>query len=196
VLSESILHAATTMPPKAVANTTCPPVQDMGTNAALPKPHPVPPIRDWWERAIQTVSFEIGGLLIVGPLWTLVTGASATDSMFLLVCLSAAVMSWMAVYNTVFDLVELRTMGTVASARSHRWRVLHTVGLEVSSALLTCPLIMLIADFGLFEALAADVGLTLAYVIYGYFFHLGFDKLRPVQPCSTRGTGKDLSVSG
>jgi uncharacterized membrane protein len=47
--------------------------------------------------------------------------------------------------------------------------------------LVTWPLIMLVTGFGWLEAIAADLGLTLAYAIYSYFFHLAFDKLRPVQ---------------
>lgn len=138
------------------------------------------PVRTWRERAFQTIAFEVGGLLLVSPLWNLASGESAGESLFLLVCLSAAVMTWMAAYNTAFDLAEVRLAGRVASERPHRWRVLHAVGLEVSSILVTWPLIALITGFGWLEALAADIGLTAAYAIYGYFFHLGFDRLRPV----------------
>ena len=45
--------------------------------------HPAPapaPIRSWRERAIQTLAYEFGGLLVVAPLWTVVTGASAAES--------------------------------------------------------------------------------------------------------------------
>ena len=142
----------------------------------------VPPIRDWLTRVIQTISYELGGLLIVGPIWKFTTGASATDSAVLLLCLSAAAMSWMVAYNTVFDVVEFRLTGLVASIRSHRWRVVHALGLEASSVFVTWPLILLVTDFGLLDAMAADLSLTLAYAIYGYFFHLGFDSLRPVRP--------------
>jgi uncharacterized membrane protein len=138
------------------------------------------PVRSWRERALQTLAFELGGLLIVAPIWTLVTGATAAESVTLLICLSAAVMAWMAGYNTVFDLAEARLAGMVASDRPHARRVLHAVGLEVTSALVTWPLIAVVAGLGWLEALVADLGLTIAYAIYGYVFHLGFDRLRPV----------------
>jgi uncharacterized membrane protein len=118
--------------------------------------------------------------LIVAPIWKLVTGATAAESVALLICLSVAVMAWMAGYNTVFDLVEARLAGMVASDRPHVRRLLHAVGLEVTSALVTWPLIAIVAGLGWLEALVADLGLTVAYAIYGYFFHLGFDRLRPV----------------
>jgi uncharacterized membrane protein len=138
------------------------------------------PVRSWRERALQTLAFELGGLLIVAPIWKLVTGATAAESVTLLICLSMAVMLWMAAYNTVFDRVESRLAGNVASDRPHGRRVLHAVGLEVSSALVTWPLIVVVAGLGWLEAMAADLGLTVAYAIYGYFFHIGFDRSRPV----------------
>jgi len=151
--------------------------------AKTPPQRPVPPIRGWLERAIQTVSYELGGLLVVGPVWKLVTGASTTESIVLLACLSVAVMTWMAVYNTVFDFAESRIARRVASDRPHRWRVVHAVGLEATSIVVTWPLIVLLAGLDWYYALAADIGLTLAYAAYGYCFHLGFDRLRPVARC-------------
>jgi uncharacterized membrane protein len=58
--------------------------------------------------------------------------------------------------------------------------VLHAVGLEATSALVTWPLIVAVTGLGWLEALVADFGLTLAYALYGYLFHLAFDRLRPV----------------
>ena len=150
------------------------------TDEAAINRHAAAPVRSWRERALQTLAFELGGLLIVAPIWKLVTGATAAESVTLLICLSVAVMLWMAGYNTVFDLVESRIAGIVASDRPHARRVLHAVGLEVTSALVTWPLIAVVACLGWLEALVADLGLTIAYAIYGYFFHLGFDRLRPV----------------
>ena len=126
------------------------------------------------------MTYELGGVLIVGPIWKFVAGASATESIVLLICLSVAVISWMAAYNTLFDVVESRTAGRVASDRPHLWRVVHAVGLEVTSIVVTWPLIGLVAKLDWLDALAADLGLTLAYSIYGYFFYLCFDRLHPV----------------
>ncbi len=91
-------------------------------------------------------------------------------------------MVWMAAYNTVFDAVEYRVTGMVASVRPHRWRIVHALGLEASSVIVTWPVIMLVTDFTWLETIVAQLGLTLAYAVYSYFFHLGFDRLRPVQP--------------
>ena len=48
---------------------------------------------------------------------------------------------------------------------------------------------MLVTDLTWLEAIAAELGLTLAYAVYNYFYHLGFDRLRPVQPYPAIATG-------
>jgi uncharacterized membrane protein len=145
-------------------------------------------IRNLRERVIQTLWFELLGLALVAPLFALFSGASAGDSFTLLLMLAIVVTLWSGLYNSAFDLAELSLAGRVASERPHRWRVLHTIGLETSAIALTWPLVVTFTALGWREALLADIGLTLAYVAYGYVFHLGFDRLRPVhaEPRSLR----------
>jgi uncharacterized membrane protein len=138
-------------------------------------------IRSRRERVIQALCFEVLGLAIVSPLFAYVASASTGESLIVLSVLSFAVMCWATLYNTVFDLIEYRCTGRVASDRPHGLRVLHTLGLEVTAALVTWPLIVALTPLGWLEALVADIGLTLAYGLYGYAFHLGFDRLRPVR---------------
>ena len=137
-------------------------------------------VRNWRERALQTIAYEVIGLLVFAPLWVLVAGATAIESITLLASLSIAVMAWMAAYNTIFDVVESWMAGYIASDRPHRCRIAHAVGLETTSVAVTCPLVVWVGGFGWLEALAAEIGLTVAYSVYGYAFHLGFDRLRPV----------------
>jgi uncharacterized membrane protein len=139
-------------------------------------------IRSLRERVIQTLWFELLGLALVAPLFAYFSRATAGDSVVLLLVLAIVVTLWSGLYNSAFDLAELRLAGRVASDRSHGWRVLHTIGLETSAIVLTWPLVVAVTRLGWQEALFADIGLTLAYVTYGYVFHLGFDRLRPVHP--------------
>lgn len=134
------------------------------------------------ERLIQTLWFEGVGLLMVAPAFAWVSGAGLGDSFGLVVGLSVAVMLWAALYNTVFDRVERRRTGRVASDRPHGLRSVHAIGLEVSSVLVTWPLIWVLTDLGWWGALAADLGLSVVYAAYGYVFFWIFDRLRPVQP--------------
>ena len=139
-----------------------------------------PGLRSACERLVQTLAFEAGGLLLVTPLAALALGTGSGESLTLLVALSLAVMAWAACFNTLFDRAELRLAHRVASDRPPRWRLVHAVALEGSALLVTWPLIVAMTGLGWAAALAADVGLTLAYAGWAYVFHRLYDRWRPV----------------
>ena len=139
-----------------------------------------PAVRGVRERVIQTLAFEVLGLAIVSLPFALLSGETAGDSLALLTTLSIVIMSWSALYNTVFDHIERRLTGRVASDRPSRWRVLHALALEASALVVTWPLIVAMTALSWRQAFVAEVGLTLAYAAYGYCFHLAFDHFRPV----------------
>lgn len=134
------------------------------------------------ERVLQTLAFEGLGLVVVAPLYAWASSAGGGESLVLLVALSATVMAWAAIYNMLFDRLERRLARRVASDRPHGLRTLHAVGLEASAVLMTWPVVWALTGLGWREALVADLGLTLAYMVWGYLFHLGFDRMRPVAP--------------
>lgn len=143
---------------------------------------PAAGLRNTRERVIQTLAFELGGLLLVTPLFAWASGSQAGESLRLLVALSVVVMTWSALYNTLFDLAERRFAGRVASERPHRWRVLHALGLETTAVVVSTPVIVWLTPLGWIEALVADLALTAVYAVYAYAFHWVFDRLRPVAP--------------
>ncbi len=137
-------------------------------------------LRSARERLYQTLAFEAGGLVMAAPLYSLLFGQGAQDSLTVLVSLSLAVMLWTPLHNTLFDLADLKWSGRVASARPHRLRLIQALSQEVSVLVVTLPLIMVLGGHGLKEALLIDLGLTLFYAAYAYIFHIVFDWLRPV----------------
>ncbi|MGL4235284.1 chlorhexidine efflux transporter [Tabrizicola sp.] len=132
------------------------------------------------ERFIQTLAFETGGLLMIVPLYMLVTGSAASEGFLLMITLSAAVMIWSPLHNAVFDWADLRATGRLASDRSHRWRVVHAISHEVTVVAVTLPILIFLGGFALEQALAANIGMTAVYTVYAYVFHLVYDRLRPV----------------
>ncbi len=132
------------------------------------------------ERALQTLCFELGGLLIVTPVYAVIFNEDAFGSAVVVLTLAVAVMLWSPVYNTVFDLGDLRMTGRVASERPHWLRIVHAVGHEASTLIVTLPLILWMTDLGLVAALVLDLGLTAFYAGYAYVFHIIYDRLRPV----------------
>ena len=143
-------------------------------------------LRSQRERLIQTVCFEAGGLLLVAPLFSHASSSPLLEAFVLMAVLSMVVMVWAAIFNTVVDRLEYRVLGRLASDRPHGARVLHAVGLEITSLVVTCPVIYVMTDLGWIDALLADLALTAAYAAYAYLFHLLFDRLRPLKPPSAR----------
>lgn len=139
-----------------------------------------PGLRSPRERLIQTLWFEGLGLALVAPLYARVTGAGAAASVGLLLALSVAVMAWSALYNTLFDRWEWRRHRRVASQRPPGLRTVHALGLEATVVLISCPLIMVFTGLGFWPALGLDLALSAVYAAYGWLFHWGYDRLRPV----------------
>lgn len=146
-------------------------------------------LRSRRERVIQTLWFEAIGLLLVAPLYAVVAGSGLRESFAMIAVVSLVVMTWSAVYNTLFDMLELRWTGRVASERPHRVRTLHALLHELSAVIVSCPVIYAMTPLSWGEALVADLGLTLAYAAYAYVFHLVFDRLRPVRPTGAASSG-------
>ena len=101
--------------------------------------------------------------------------------MAVVAALSVVVAAWAAIYNLLFDIVERRHTGRVASDRPHALRTAHAIGLEASAVIVSCPVIWAMTPLDWWGALLADLGLTVVYVAYGYAFHRVFDRLRPVR---------------
>lgn len=139
-----------------------------------------PRLRGAPERLVQTLGYEAGGLLLVTPLAAFALGRGGGESLALLALLSLVVMAWSALFNTLFDLAEWRLAGRAASERPPRWRAVHALAHEASAVLVTWPVVVLMTGLGWGPALAADLGLTLAYALWAYLYHLGYDAWRPV----------------
>lgn len=134
------------------------------------------------ERLIQTISYEVGGLCLSVPLVAVLGGGTTGEAFWLMLALSAAVLVWSPIHNTVFDWLDLRLSGRLASDRPQRWRLVHAASHEATTVVVTLPILIWLGGFGFWEALLADLGLTLLYAAYAYVFHLAYDRLRPVRP--------------
>jgi uncharacterized membrane protein len=134
------------------------------------------------ERLIQTIAYEAGGLCLAVPLVVLFGGGTTGEAFSLMLALSAAVLIWSPIHNSVFDWLDFRLSGRLASDRPQRWRLVHAASHEVTTVVVTLPILIWLGGLDLWAALLADLGLTLLYAVYAYVFHLVYDRLRPVQP--------------
>ncbi len=133
------------------------------------------------ERIKQTLWFEVVGIAIFTPALAALSESSGQTSLGVMVALSAAAVAIMSMYNHVFDLIEFRLTGRIASDRPQKLRLVHAALLEAAIALATIPIIKYSLQISWLEALVADVALMVAYAVYGYLFHLTYDRLRPVK---------------
>lgn len=141
-------------------------------------------LRSGGERFAQALAYEAGGLLLTIPAFVLAMDAEATHAFIVVVAVALAVMAWSPLHNLIFDVLEWRLAGRVASDRPARWRVVHAISHEATDTLISLPVIMLVGGYGFWEALAIDIAMTLFYAAYTYLFHLGYDWLRPVRRTS------------
>jgi len=139
-----------------------------------------PKLRSLFDRARQVVLFEIGGLLLITPLFVWASGVPAVDSLGLLAVMALIAALWNAVYNTTFDWIEGRATGRTADRRPYPMRALHAAGFEGGLVLIGLPIVMAWTGMGWREALLADIGLAFAYVVYAFVFNLGYDRVFPI----------------
>lgn len=137
-------------------------------------------LRTFRERILQTLAFEAGGIALVGPVYALVMGAGAPETLTILISLSVAAMLWSPLHNTAFDWVDLTLTGRVASDRPQGLRLVHAISHEVTVMVVTLPLLMVLGDHSFATAIMLDIGFTVAYSGYAYLFHIAYDKWRPV----------------
>jgi uncharacterized membrane protein len=137
-------------------------------------------LRSLRERLYQTLAYEFFGLVLIAPLISVAIGLSGSESVMLLVWVAFACMVWSPVHNIAFDWAEWTLARRVASDRPQGWRMVHALSHEATSVVVTTPLIMLVSGLGMLDALALDLGLTVAYTAYAYTFHMAYDWLRPV----------------
>jgi len=104
----------------------------------------------------------------------------AGESLLLLALVALLAALWNAAYNTGFDWLEGRLTGRPADQRPVFWRAVHAIGFEAGLLLASLPLIVWLTDMGWLEALIADIGLALAYVVYAFFFNLAYDRVFPI----------------
>ncbi|MDR2031972.1 MAG: PACE efflux transporter [Azoarcus sp.] len=148
---------------------------------------PSPALRSPRDRLCQVLLFEVGGLLLISPLFAWASGVALASSAGLLAVLSLIAALWNAVFNIGFDYCEAKLAGRRADRRPWRLRVAHALAFESSLLMLTLPVVVVWTDMGWLAALVTDAGLALAYVTYAFLFHLGYDRCFPIAPRQSGG---------
>ena len=139
-----------------------------------------PKLRSSADRVRQILLFEMGGLLLITPPFVWLSGIEPLDSLGLLALIALLAAAWNAIYNTSFDWIEGRVTGRPSDRRPVRMRIFHAIGFESGLLLVSLPLVMAWTGMAWLEALIADIGLALAYVVYAYLFNICYDRIFPI----------------
>ena len=134
------------------------------------------------ERLIQILAYEFCALCLAVPFYALIAGREAGSATLVMAGMMLAEMIWAPLHDTVFDYADFRATRRLASDRPKRWRIVHALSREFTTMAVTLPVIIVLGGHSFWEGFWLDLGLTLMYSVYGFFFYLGFDWLRPVVP--------------
>ena len=104
----------------------------------------------------------------------LLSNSSAAESLPVAIMVSLAAVIWNFIYNTAFENWERRKHVT---QRTFFIRSAHAIGFEGGLVLICLPLYMIWYDVGFIKAFMMEAVLLLFFLIYTFFFTLGFDKV-------------------
>lgn len=126
-------------------------------------------MRSWTERVTHMVLFEAGGLVMVTPLASGITGHGMGEIGVLAVGLASVAMLWNLVWNRLFD----RWVPT--RRRSLVQRLAQAFGFELGLLVMTLPVVAWWLGIGLVEAFWLDLGFLLFFLAYALVFNTAFD---------------------
>lgn len=126
------------------------------------------------ERLFHALLFEVLAILICAPVAAWITGESLFDMGVLTAVIATIAVLWNILYNWLFDRMQARWR----FERSYRIRVAHSFGFEFGLIIIAIPFVAWWLDVSIWHALVLDIGFVLFYLPYGFFFNLGYDKIR------------------
>jgi uncharacterized membrane protein len=125
-------------------------------------------------RVVQAVLYEALALAFVAPMLSWLFGRSAWSTLALTLLMSSIALAWNYVFNALFERWEAKQ-----AERGRNWkrRALHGLGFEGGLALMLVPVMSLWLDISLWQALVADIGILLFFLVYTVVFTWCFDRI-------------------
>ena len=125
-------------------------------------------------RVVQAVLYETLALAFVAPMLSWLFGRSGWSTIALTLTMSTNALAWNYAFNAIFERWEARQ---TIKGRSWRRRAAHGLGFEGGLALILVPVMALWLDITLWQALVADIGILLFFLVYTVVFTWGFDRV-------------------
>jgi uncharacterized membrane protein len=125
-------------------------------------------------RVVQAVLYETLAIAFVAPTLSWLFGRAPLNALGLALTLSAIALSWNYVFNALFERWEARQ---AVKGRAWRRRAAHGVGFEGGLSCLLVPVMALWLDITLWQALVANLGILLFFLVYTVAFTWCFDRV-------------------
>jgi len=125
-------------------------------------------------RIVYVTVFEIIAIISSTLVLMLLSNSSAAESLPIAIMVSLAAVIWNFIYNMAFENWERRQQVT---QRTLLVRSAHAIGFEGGLVLICLPLYMIWYDVGFIKAFMMEAALLLFFLVYTFFFTLGFDKV-------------------
>nr|WP_299243583.1 PACE efflux transporter [uncultured Halomonas sp.] len=126
-------------------------------------------MRSWGERIVHMTLFEVGGLIMVTPLASWLSGHGMGRLGLLAVAISTLAMLWNLVWNRLFD------HWVPTRKRTLMQRIAQALGFELGLLIVTLPGVAWWLNIGIIEAFWLDLGFMLFFLLYALLFNTAFD---------------------
>ncbi len=126
-------------------------------------------MRSWKERMAHSMLFELGGLALVTPLASLMSGHAIGDIGVLAIGLASLAMLWNLAWNRLFD------HWVPTRRRSFLQRLVQALGFESGLLVMTLPVVAWWLEVGWIEAFWLDLGFVMFFLCYAMVFNTAFD---------------------
>lgn len=135
-------------------------------------------MRTFRDRVRHAVTYEIIGLFLFIPVGVLLFNQPITEMSVVAIASSLASTIWNFVYNIGFDKALLFFKGYIQ--KSVKIRVLHAILFEAGLTITLVPIVAWYLGIGLISAFIMDITIVLFYLVYTFFFNLGYDFVFPI----------------
>lgn len=126
------------------------------------------------ERLLHSLLFEIGAVTVASVVVLALSTVKPSAAIGTGVAMSLMAMVWNLVFNAGFD----RIFTEPRQNRSFGLRLFHTISFELGLLVFTIPMIAYLLGLTLWQALLADIGLTILITVYALIFNWIYDNIR------------------
>lgn len=126
------------------------------------------------ERIFHSFLFEMGAIAVATVLVMNFSTADTHSALGVSVVMAVMAMLWNFLFNLGFD----KIFTAPRESRGLGIRILHTVSFEAGLLIFTIPFIAYMLDLSWWQALIADIGITIAITIYALIFNWVYDNVR------------------